>query len=90
MKMNREEVKEMIQINNTRIDYYMNNQLVVDMGYPEGTKEMPMNDWFKAQECIKNQHFYEKSKKLLDVCRADGWDVKINMQNSKLSFNGTL
>lgn len=52
----------------------------------DGKFEIPMNDWFKAQEVIKSMNFYSKAKKILDEVRPLGFDVKIDMQSNKLVF----
>ena len=81
-----EMVKAEIKKHNDSIDNYMNNQLAIDLGYPAGTKEFSMSDWFKAQECIKKQNFYQKAMDILNRYRKMGYDVRISMQDNKLVY----
>lgn len=83
--MTREMAKELVKNANERIDNYINNQLPVELGYKAGDK-IPATEWFKAQELINAQKFYETNYMLLKALKADGFDVKINMQNNKLVF----
>lgn len=79
-------IKETIKKHNDSIDDYINNQLAIDLGYPSGTKEFSMRDWFKAQECIKKQNFYQKAMDILNSYRKMGYDVRISMQDNKLVY----
>lgn len=79
-------IRETIKKHNDSIDNYMNNQLAIDLGYPSGTKEFPMSDWFKAQECIKKQNFYQKAMDILNRYRKMGYDVRISMHDNKLVY----
>lgn len=87
--MTKETVKELIANANARIDKYVGEQLPKELGY-ETLDEMPMSEWFKAQELIKAQKFYETNHELLKVFRAAGFDVKMDMQSDKLVFYGEL
>ena len=80
--MTREEaVKKIIDHNNT-VDNYISNELPRVLGLT-GDK-ITINEWFVAQNYISQQHFYSKAMAILKECRANGYDVKINMQSDKL------
>ncbi len=92
--MTREEVKKMVDMHNSKIDNFIINilpQLLEMAGVKvtvkdNGEYEMPMNDWFKAQDFIKAMNFYKDAMEILDMVRPLGFDVKINMQSNKLVY----
>ena len=92
--MTREEVKKMVDMHNSKIDNFISNilpQLLEMAGVKvtvkdSGEYEIPMNEWFKAQDFIKAMNFYKDATEILDMVRPLGFDVKINMQSNKLVY----
>ena len=92
--MTKEDVKQLIQHHNNRIDIFISNELpkllesdgVKVVTKDNGEHEIPINDWFKAQDYIKAKNFYKEAMTILDIVRPLGFDVKINMQSNKLVF----
>ena len=92
--MTREEVKKMVDMHNSKIDNFISNilpQLLEMAGVKvtvkdSGEYEIPMNEWFKAQDFIKAMNFYKDAMEILDMVRPLGFDVKINMQSNKLVY----
>lgn len=92
--MTKEEVKQLIQHHNNRIDNFISNELpkllesdgVRVVTKDNGEHEISINDWFKAQDYIKSMNFYKEAMSILDIVRPLGFDVKINMQSNKLVF----
>ena len=80
--MTKDEAKAIINKHNESIDNYINNDLAKELGAKNG--KISMNQWFKAQELIKAQGFYEKGMEILRDLRSKGFDVKMNMQSNKL------
>ena len=92
--MTKEDVKQLIQHHNNRIDIFISNELpkllesdgVKIVTKDNGEHEIPINAWFKAQDYIKAMNFYKDAMTILDIVRPLGFDVKINMQSNKLVF----
>lgn len=92
--MTKQEVIERVNKHNRMIDEFMKDTLpqLLEMAginvkrKTDGNFEIPMNDWFRAQDFIAGMNFYSQAKKILDEVRPFGFDVKINMQNNKLVF----
>lgn len=92
--MTREDVKQLVQHHNSRIDNFITNELpkllendgVKVVTKDNGEHEISINDWFKAQDYIKAMNFYKEAMSILDMVRPLGFDVKINMQSNKLVF----
>ena len=53
-------------------------------GLPVKNGKIKMNDWFKAQEIIQRQNFYQEGHAIQMELRAAGHDVKMNMQDHTL------
>lgn len=49
-----------------------------------------LSHWFTAQRLIKESGIYEMNHSFLEYARKLGYDVKINMQDYKLSFHGMI
>ena len=92
--MTKEDVKQLVQHHNSRIDNFITNELpklLEDDGVKVVTKdngehEIPVNAWFIAQDYIKAMNFYKEAMSILNMVRPLGFDVKINMQSNKLVF----
>lgn len=92
--MTKEQVWELINAHNKSIDDYINNVLpgeLEQLGHKViNGKVSGLSSWFDAQYLIKEQKFYSKGKKILDCVRAEGFDVKIDMQANKLVWYGGM
>lgn len=79
--LKKEEAKQIILDHNEMIDDYINNKLIKRI-----SKDGKINasEWFKAQELLKAQAFFEKARGTQKYLRAAGFDVKMNMQDNKL------
>ena len=82
------EVIKMIKEHNDSIDSFIHGELAEKLGAKNG--RISFEQWFIAQKLINEQNFYDKAMVLLNKCRDDGFDVKINMQSNKLVYYGTL
>ena len=82
--MTKDNVKKRIQEHNESITRYYEGELAEALGAKDG--KITLDKWFKAQELIKAQGFYEKGMKILKECRKAGFDVKMNMQDNRLVF----
>ena len=80
-----EMVKEMVEKHNNSIDSFL---ITIPTLLGKKENELNMSDWFKVQAIIEEQGFYSKGMTILNECRANGWDVKMNMQSYKLVFYG--
>ena len=84
--MTETQIIKIIETWNRKVDRFTTDELPILLGYPEGTTEISMNDWFKAQQIINAQHFYENASRMQKTMRAWGFDVKIDMQSNKLVY----
>lgn len=82
--MKENEVIEIIKKHNESIDNYINGELAEKLNAKNG--KILMDNWFKAQNLIKEQNFYGKATKILRELRSKGFDVKIDMQSDKLTY----
>lgn len=80
--MTKEEVKRRMQEHNESITRYYEGELAEALGAKDG--KISLDKWFKAQELIKAQGFYDKGIKIVRECQAAGFDVKMNMQDNSL------
>lgn len=89
MMYTKEQAKQTVKNMNQVIDDYMEKGIVEDLE-KEGVKvvdgKIPIDKWFLAQRLINEKGFYYMAKAVQDLLRADGWDVKMNMQTNKLVF----
>lgn len=76
-------LKERIEEHNKAIDDF-DNVLAEKLNAVDG--KVPITAWFKAQELISEQHFYEKGISLVRESRAAGNNSKIDMQSYKITF----
>jgi 23S rRNA pseudoU1915 N3-methylase RlmH len=79
--MTDQEAKELIEKHNNEIDKY-----VESLGEKLHAKngKIPIENWFKANEMIQEQGFYEKGMKILKQIKSEGFNVKMDMQSNKL------
>ena len=84
--MELERLIKSIKEHNESIDNYINVTLAKELNAVNG--EIRLDQWFKAQQLIKKQGFYEKAIAILEPARNAGYDVKINMQSYKLVLYG--
>ena len=82
--MKEHEVIDIIKAHNESIDNYINGELAERLHAKGGKIEM--NQWFEAQRLIKEQDFYGKGRELQKKMRAEGFDVKMDMQANKLVY----
>lgn len=82
--MTRIEAKTLIERHNNEIDNYINNVLPSELGKEDNTATLTMGEWFKAQELIGKQDFYNKGRAIQIPLREQGFDVKMDMQSKKL------
>lgn len=80
--MTKGEAYEIILMHNKSIDDYINIELAKELNAKDG--KISINQWFKAQQLINEQKFYEKGMAILNDLRNQGFDVKMNMQSNKL------
>ena len=55
-------------------------------GHPIRNGTMSAQDWLRAQQFIAESPVYEDSKHLMQMLREEGFDVKINMQDYRLTL----
>ena len=92
--MTREEVKNIVEMHNSKIDNFIYKILprLLEMSgvkvsvNNKGEYEIPMSEWFKAQDFIRDMNFHRDAMEILEMVRPLGYDVKINMQSNKLVF----
>ena len=87
--INRTDAEKMVNDWNEKIRNFMENdlpRLLKENGVPVKNGKINMNGWFKANEIIREQNFYEEGHAIQMELRAAGWDVKMNMQDDTLVF----
>lgn len=84
--MTEKQVIQIIKAWNRRIDRFITEELPDLLGYPEGTTEIRMTEWFDAQRIIREQNFYETGREIQMGLRNAGFDVKMDMQSDKLVY----
>lgn len=86
--MTKEQANKIVDENNAAIDNYMANILPTELekaGYPVINGKIPAAAWFTAQSIIHKAGLYANSIATLHRLRNAGFDVKINMQDNKLT-----
>ena len=91
--MTKEEVKISIDTWNARVEQIKNdlaNRWLIENGYEPG--KIPMNRLIVVMSYVNTntRALYEQSCINLRAFRADGWDVKMNMQSETLVFYGRI
>ena len=72
---------------NADIHDFMENklpELLKEAGVPVKNGRISMNAWFKANEIVQKQNFYEKGHEIQMMLREAGHDIKMNMQDNTL------
>lgn len=80
--MTKEYVQYRIEKHNNEVNNFINTQLKQRLGIKGDT--INMNQWFKAQDIIKEQDFYNRGRLVQTELREAGFDVKMNMQSNEL------
>lgn len=89
MMISREEAKKAVNEWNAKIDNFMKvdlPKLLEESGVHVKNGRVKMNDWFKAQYIINDQHFYEEGHAIQMKLRDAGHDIKMNMQDNTLVY----
>jgi hypothetical protein len=87
--ISRIEAENTVNAWNAKIDTFMKVELpklLESEGIPVKNGRISMNGWFKANEIINRQNFYEEGHAILRELREAGYDVKMNMQDHTLTF----
>ena len=87
--IDRNEAANIVNAWNAKLDKFMKDELpelLMSEGIRVKNGKISMNDWFKAQTIIQNQHFYEEGHSIQMKLRNAGHDVKMNMQDNTLVF----
>ena len=82
-------VKMIISAFNQDIDHFYQVELPEKLGVKPDEK-INLKMWFKANQLIHEQKFYETRKAFLEDARKSGHDVKISMIDYKLSYHGMI
>ena len=87
--ISRTEAENAVNAWNAKIDNFMKvdlPKLLESEGVRVKNGRISMNDWFKANEIINRQNFYEEGHAIQMELRNAGYDVKMNMQDHTLVF----
>lgn len=79
---------DIIEKLNAETDKFYNETLPEMLSTMDGL--IPGTKWFAAQRIIRESGIYEKNYNFLKYARANGYDVKIDMQTYKLSYHGII
>lgn len=82
--MIRAEAEAKMMAHNSRIEHFMEAELPALLGVKDKDSRVSIYKWFEAQRIYEAQGFYKAGKAVQDELRADGWDVKMDMQSYKL------
>lgn len=74
-----------IEAYNNYLDTFYNEILPTMLNVDKDGK-IKLTEWFKAQEIINKQNFYNDGMFILNKYRKMGYDVKMNMQTYKLVY----
>lgn len=83
-------VEQAVKDWNEYVDKFMTEELPTELikrGVSVKDGKIALNDWFKAQEIIKNSKIHEIGWGIMEVLRDQGYDVKMNMQDNKLVYH---
>ena len=83
----KEEATAIVNAWNEDIHDFMGNklpELLKEAGVPVKNGRISMNAWFKANEIIQKQNFYQKGHEIQMMLREAGHDIKMNMQDNTL------
>lgn len=86
-RMTREEAQAKVNAHNEELKNYKEHEMLETLGVKEGQK-VSANEWFSLWNQAYNllDTYYKKGIVILEECRADGHDVKINMQTYELTL----
>lgn len=84
-KMTREQAQIKVNAHNEELKNYKEHEMLETLGVKDGQR-VSASEWFSLYNQAYNllDAYYQKGKAILDECRADGHDVKINMQTYEL------
>ena len=87
-RMTREEAQAKVNAHNEELKNYTEHEMLETLGVKEGQK-VSANEWFSLWNQAYNllDTYYKKGIAILEECRADGHDVKINMQTYELTLH---
>jgi hypothetical protein len=88
MSITKEFVISEIDRLNAETDKFYNETLPEMLSVKDGL--ITLSHWFAARRLIAESGIYEKNRTFLDYARANGYDVKIDMQTYKLSYHGII
>lgn len=86
--MTMQECKSEIARLNSEYREFITRDLPEMLGAENG--KISAAQWFEAQRIITARGFYNERYLFLKMARADGHDVKINMQDYELKYYGTI
>lgn len=73
---------------NAETDKFYNETLPEMLSVKDGL--VTLSHWFAARRLIAEAGIYEKNDNFLRFARANGFDVKMDMQTYKLSYHGII
>ena len=82
-----QEALDFVSIWNARVNDFMDiilPELLKAEGIATKDNSISLNDWFRAQEIVRQQNFYEIGKVLQTRLRNAGHDVKMSMLDHTL------
>lgn len=91
--MTKEQVRAKIEAHNVSVDNYIANALPGELekaGFVVKNGKTSVNAWFKAQELIKEQRFYERACELTTQLREQGFDVKRGCDHKLVWYGGMI
>ena len=86
--MSIEDVMTVITVANEWADNIYDRVIPELLGAKDG--KIKLGQWFEAQSIIKKIGVYDQNHAAMMMCRKAGYDVKINMQDYKLSYHGMI
>lgn len=85
------ECMTVIEQENKHIDYVFNNVLCAILGHkPEADEKVTFSKWVEFNTEYRACGIHEDSKIIQSHLRENGFDVKMNMQDYKLSYHGLI
>ena len=83
--MTREQAQAKVNAHNEELKNYKENEMLATLGVKDGQK-VSASEWFSPYNQAYNMlaAYYKKGMAVLEECRANGHDVKINMQTYEL------
>ena len=86
--MTREQAQAKVNAHNEELKNYKENEMLETLGVKDGQKVSDAK-WFALYNEAYNllDKYYRKGIAILEECRADGHDVKMNMQTYELTLH---